>query len=139
MQRVRVRGFTLIELLLVIAIIGILAGIVLASFNSARQGAQLARTQKELQQLRDAMYYAKINSGQTLYQLTGNTWSGSMCTGDLRESSGACYTQWASVLSTVETAAGGVYGGLVRFDRDPWGSPYLLNENEGEPGFEWFT
>ncbi len=31
------RGFTLIELLVVIAIIGILASIVLASFNAARE------------------------------------------------------------------------------------------------------
>jgi prepilin-type N-terminal cleavage/methylation domain-containing protein len=127
-----VRGFTLIELILVVAIIGVLASIVIASFASARTSAKVARTQQELKQLAEAMFWAKSNSELGLPQITGYTWSAGPCfgTGDLRGNGGVCYTRWVADLSAIELAGGGVYGSLTRFDRDPWGSPYLLDENE---------
>jgi len=49
------KGFTLIELLIVIAIIGILAGVILVSTSSARNKAQVA---SGLQSLKSLMAYS---------------------------------------------------------------------------------
>ncbi len=66
------QGFTLIELLVVISIIGVLASVVLASLNSARQKARNARRVSDLHQIALAleMYYDSNNS----YPTSGNAW-----------------------------------------------------------------
>ncbi len=48
MKKFKSNGFTLIELLVVISIIGLMASIVLASLNSARQKASIAAIQANL-------------------------------------------------------------------------------------------
>jgi prepilin-type N-terminal cleavage/methylation domain-containing protein len=56
------RGFTLIELLIVIAIIGILATFVIASFTSAQQQARDARRKADLDALKKALELWKTDS-----------------------------------------------------------------------------
>lgn len=51
------KGFTLIELLIVIAIIGLLSSVVLASLNSARKKARDARRMSDLNEIRKALEF----------------------------------------------------------------------------------
>lgn len=48
------RAFSLIEVLVVIAVIGILAAVVMASLNSARESARLAKAEQELRSIFNA-------------------------------------------------------------------------------------
>ena len=128
------RGFTLIELLVVISIISLLSSVVFASVNSARTKARYAKAQAELNEFVKAAVIAQGESGKRLQDITGNACSYCVCTGDLRNSSGACYTNWINALTTIQGATGGAISGLERMTRDPWGSPYTLDENEREFG-----
>lgn len=57
------RAFTLIELLIVIAIIGILAGVVLVSTSSARDSAKDAKRASEIRSVRTALEAYYISNG----------------------------------------------------------------------------
>lgn len=54
------RGFTIVELLVVVAIIGLLSAVILASVNASRQKARDARRREDLKQLQAAieLYYS---------------------------------------------------------------------------------
>ncbi len=135
------KGFTLVELLITISIIGILSSIALSAFGSAREKARIAKTNAELKQISDAMVVAQSESGQTLIDITrdagvsGAGWVGGgncMSNTDLRGVTQECYEAWVDAINAMQAATGYIYDGLEKADRDAWGSPYLLNENEGE-------
>jgi prepilin-type N-terminal cleavage/methylation domain-containing protein len=56
------RGFTLVELLIVIAIIGILAGVVIVSLSTARSKAAATKVQAEVSQIRTRLEQTVINN-----------------------------------------------------------------------------
>lgn len=130
-------GFTLIELLVVISIIGLLSSAVLASLNSSRVKANYARVQVELNQFIKTAVIAQGESIKTLKDITGSGCSSCDCRGrDIRNisESDSCYTKWINVLTTIQNATAGTVSGIDRMMRDPWGSPYCLDENEREFG-----
>lgn len=59
----RTKGFTLIELLVVISIIGLLSSVVLASVQSAREKAMLAKTVSEMKSFQNAIELYRSQMG----------------------------------------------------------------------------
>ncbi|EKD58873.1 MAG: hypothetical protein ACD_56C00036G0005 [uncultured bacterium] len=138
------KGFTLIELLITIAIIGILAGVILVSTSTSRTKANIAKAKSDINSIAKAIQMAQIQTGKVLLQITGSNCSDCVCRpasmsgpapDDLRNlpATNACYTRWITTLNNLETVSGAT-GLAASYARDPWGSPYLLDENEKELG-----
>lgn len=117
-------------------------------FWTARQiASRLRETKKSVIELANLASQAKKRRQTTVLYLTGNSCSECVCkTGQpLFEvpAGNICMGNWIKALTTISEAATGqpardITGRLTvpeRWARDSWGSPYLLNENEGEePG-----
>lgn len=132
-------GFTLIELLMVIAIIGILASIVLVSLREATEKAKIAAAKREMQEIARVMGIAQITEGKRLSDITGS-WC-TKCNGSCNSyttnlqsipDSDACVVAQQNSMQLLMTAADQVGGDISKISRDPWGAPYLIDENEGE-------
>ncbi|MFA5841887.1 MAG: prepilin-type N-terminal cleavage/methylation domain-containing protein [Candidatus Paceibacterota bacterium] len=128
-------GFTLIELLVVIAIVGLLSTIVVASVSRVRQTAMITKTNAEINQFIKLATLAQGESGRALGNITGSGCSDCGCRArDIRNipTSDSCYIQWVNILNLTKTASLNMLPGIEKMYRDPWGSPYCLDENEGE-------
>ena len=152
------RGFTLIELLLVIAIIGLLSTVVLASLNSSRTKAKDSRRIQEIRELQKALelYYSEnafypssINSSQNNLGkyltddsdlLTGAGGDKYFYTGLRLVAGGTC--QSYHLMVTLESVPAGT--GLLAVDADATAAPLNLtcgtedvsgaNDNAACPG-----
>ena len=123
------KSFTLLELLTVIAIMGMLASIVLVSLARARERARYAKAQSELNQIRKAIILAQDRENKVLGEITGSYCSECPCRNRdpswclLPDDSGdPCYVSLRNAFNRI---------GLTLM-RDPWGCPYLIDENEME-------
>ena len=106
----------------------------LSALSSLRDKAQQSKSQSEIDSFLQAVILAEGESGKYLNAITGSNCSDCPCRGkDIRNIAvgDACYISWMNVLSTVQAASGGLVSNLNKMLRDPWGSPYGLDENEG--------
>jgi prepilin-type N-terminal cleavage/methylation domain-containing protein len=136
-----VGGFTLIELLVVVSLLGILSGVMFAVINPEvlQNRAKQGRAEAEMQQFVEAVMIVREITGEPLGELTGNWCSMCPCRDaseaghdlDSLDEDHACYLRWEATLRSLEQRSGGVVN-LAGLERDPWGSPYLLDENEME-------
>jgi len=85
-------GFTLIEVLLVVAILGILAGIVAVNFGGKQKGAMIKATRASIAAVCTAIDMYEVDMGQypgSLSDLIGNpggdNWNGPYLRGELPE------------------------------------------------------
>ncbi len=137
-----IQGFTLIELLVVISIIGLFSSVALASFSEARLSAQYTKARLDIKTLANLVDMAKGNGNRTLHQITGSYCSECACrspgfalpiTVSLHTlpNTHPCFTSYYSLVSLLNNNTGGLYA-MRTPPLDPWGVPYLINENEGE-------
>lgn len=119
MLKKRQTGFTIVELLIVIVIIGILAAITVVAYNGIQQRAKNQQASSDLANLAKAIHLARINEAKVLKDITGNS-----CT--------SCGSQ-ANYDLTLDRigAASGVNLSSLKVG-NPWGSRYVIDENELE-------
>jgi prepilin-type N-terminal cleavage/methylation domain-containing protein len=119
-------AFTLVELLVVIAIIGLLSTIAVVATGTARDRARTAKVSADLMQLYKQIEVARNNYNTTLTGITGGCSDCNCRTGtdlSVLPSSHACIVTMTNFFAAM---------GLSGLPRDPWGSPYLVDENELE-------
>lgn len=91
--------------------------------------------QNALDALAELALAAKKATGRPLFETTGENCTSCGCEGrDLRlvPRGDVCRRKWEAARERLGAAAKASPRTLERLARDPWGSPYLLNENEGE-------
>ncbi|MDD5590107.1 MAG: prepilin-type N-terminal cleavage/methylation domain-containing protein [Candidatus Portnoybacteria bacterium] len=137
-SKITKKGFSLIELLVVLAILGILSTIVFAQMRSAKEQAKIAKAKSEIEEFAKMAVVAQGVTGETLEEITGTDCTICDCVGRNVQNipgSDPCYIHWLEAVEAIEDATeGGAEGLADRINRDPWGAPYGLNENEGETG-----
>lgn len=133
-------GFTIVELLIVIVVIAILAAITIVAYNGIQQRSQTAKIDADLASLVKAIKGARVNADKPLREITfaGSTPSNTATTcmakpantdlAALSKTADTCWTVYLTSLQRISDASGVNVTNLV----DPWGRPYMIDENEQE-------
>ena len=131
----RQNGFTIVELLIVIVIIAILAAITVVAYNGIQDRSRTSKIQGDLRNLHQAIQMARTQSNSVLGVVTGNWSTGGACVNkpagtDLAAlpKTDSCWAVYTITLDRISTAS----GMNVRGIEDPWGRPYVIDENENE-------
>lgn len=136
-KNTHLKGFTIVELLIVIVIIGILAAITVVAYNGIQDRANTAKINSDLSTFNKAIQAARYNSGeQALRFITNSTGTAGTCMNKpagtdlaaLNQATDSCWISYRAALQAISTASNINITNLV----DPWGRPYVLDENEKE-------
>jgi prepilin-type N-terminal cleavage/methylation domain-containing protein len=122
-------GFTLIELLVVIAIIGVLSGVVLIMTRRAKEEAAVSKIAADAKDLTTQINIIRDDQELLVGELTG-----SWCTICAFNDTDPVMQQGGAIAAN--NAAWAELGFTSNAPHDPWGFPYLIDENEAEPGFD---
>lgn len=131
-------GFTIVELLIVIVVIGILAALVVSSFSKAQENARVAKVKNDITVLNKSVQNARTNMGKTFMAISGSGCTRCACpyaSGDTTPYNTLPKTHncWVRYYATLDAIAGAADTNLDQLkEGDPWGSPYAIDENEGE-------
>lgn len=129
-------GFTIIELIVVIIIIALIAGAVLVSIDRSVRHSQYARARADIKQLITLIEAARSESNKTFGKITGHDCSECACRVgiDIRTlpKTHQCWINYQAAFNALNAAAAGGGVNIPALPQDPWGAPYLFNENEGE-------
>lgn len=95
--------------------------------------------QKDLNVVAQAIYIGRGQTGQNLIDITGQSCSDCVCRNYTfaQPYSGptlTCESRWQTILTALKNASDIDLGFM---DTDPWGTPYLVDENEGEFGGDY--
>ena len=117
------KAFTLIELLVVIAIIGLLSTLAIVAVNSARDSAKEAKADADMKQIVTAMELKRDESNTHLIGVTGSGCTRCSCGPPYDFENSTCITRLRTTFQNL---------GFPDILYDPWGDPYLIDENEYE-------
>lgn len=140
MIKLKQKSFTLIELLIVIVIIGVLAVSLIPRLVWMQDKARKTVAIKWFHDFRSAIFLAQNNTKQSLKDITSSSWTAASCDSIIWRNvktigpNHVCRLAWISALRSIEAAAGEASWSLSFMEKDPRGSPYLLDENEWSAG-----
>lgn len=137
-----IKGFTLVELLVVMVILGILGTIGFAIFTSSQQKARTAKIEGDIKMIKKMMVQATVG-GRRLRDITGSTCTICGCLysdgvtdmtdpGQTVSCIGGLTENWNKILN-----AAGYPDDATPLPKDPYGSYYGWDENEGEVDSGW--
>lgn len=131
-------GFTIVELLIVIVVIAVLAAVSVVAYNGVQNRARQSKISSDLSLLQKAVMAGRINVSNNMRSFVTHGYVAGSCAShpagtDLAAlpRTDACWTTYGTALSQIETASGIKVTGMT----DPWGRPYFIDANEGEPHF----
>ena len=130
------QGFTIVELLVIIVVIAILAAVSVVTYNGIQQRSHNAKIDTDLATLTKAIQLARVNTNKPLKDITLSAGTAGACMikpagtdlAALDKASDTCWTMYTAALQRISDASSIGIG----VPTDPWGRPYVIDENEQE-------
>lgn len=129
------KGFTIVELLIVVVVIAILASVTVVAYGKVTERANYSSAEVGVRTLEQAILVARQNTSMTLGKITKNNYTAFHCIElpsgtDIAKlpKTNQCWSLYFTALDRISEASGIDVRNVV----DPFGRPYVIDENEGE-------